>query len=85
MPNGTDRRKKRLGAALSALVVGGFLLVLTLCMLWDSFVHRGTTAETVVIVMCAAMFFVVIGGILLALNQRWKEIDRGEEDEARKY
>ena len=85
MRNGIDRRKKRLGATLSALVVGGFLLVTTLCMLWDYFAHRGTPAETVVIVMCAVMFFVVIGGIVLALLQRWKEIEGGEEDDAKKY
>jgi hypothetical protein len=87
MQNGTERRKKRLGAALSALVMGGFLLVVTLCMLWDyfGFGNQGSVAETVVIVLCAVMFFGVIGGILLALSQRWKEIERGEEDEARKY
>ena len=85
MRNGTDRGKKRLGAALSALVVGGFLLVMTLCMLWDYFTNRGTPAETVIIVLCAVMFFGVIGGILLALLQRWKEIERGEEDDAKKY
>lgn len=28
---------------------------------------------------------VVIFGVLLAMVQRWKEIGRGEEDEARKY
>ena len=85
MRNGTDRRKKRLGAALSALVTGGFLLVMALCMLWDYFTHRGSAAETVVIVMSAVMFFGIIGGIALALRQRWKEIERGEEDDAKKY
>ena len=85
MRNGTDRGKKRLGATLSALAVGGLLLVMTLCMLWDYFTHRGTPAETVIIVMCAVLFFVTIGGIALALGQRWKEIERGEEDDAKKY
>jgi len=85
MPNGTKRNQKRLGAVLSALVMGGFVLAVTLCMLWDYFGQGGSGAETVVILLCAAVCFVMVGGIALALYQRWKEIGRGEEDEARKY
>ena len=81
----TTKGKKRLGAALSALVVGGFLVLLALCMLADYFVGGGTAGETVAVVVCAGLFFLMAGGIALALAQRWKEIERGEEDEARKY
>lgn len=76
--------KKRLGAALSALAVGGFMMLMALCMLTDYF-GGGTVGETVVIVVCAGIFFLIAGGIALALVQRWKEIEGGEEDEARKY
>jgi len=85
MPNGTKRNQKRLGAALSALVMGGFLLIVVVCMVWDYFTLGGTPAETVVILLCAGMGLVTVGGIALALYQRWKEIGKGEEDEARKY
>lgn len=85
MQNGTERRKKRLGAALSALVMGGFLLVVTLCMLWDYFCQGGSSAETIVILLCAVLGGFTVGGIVLALRQRWKEIGEGEEDEAKKY
>lgn len=85
MPNTTDRRKKRRGALLSALVTGGFFVVLAVCMLVDYFGCRGTTAETVIILVCALLYFAIAGGILLALKQRWQEIKKGEEDEARKY
>ena len=61
------------------------LLAVTLCMLWDYFGQGGSGAETIVILLCAAVCFVMVGGIALALYQRWKEIGRGEEDEARKY
>ena len=85
MQNGTDRKKKRLGAALSALVMGGILLVVILCLLWDCFTVGITAAERVVLLLCAALGLFTIGGILLALRQRWNEIEGGEEDEAKKY
>lgn len=84
MPN-TIKNKKRLGAALSALVMGGLLLVITICMLVDYFGGGGTAAETIVILAGAGLFLAMAGGIGLALAQRWKEIEGGEEDEARKY
>ena len=81
----TTKGRKRLGAALSALVVGGFLVLMALCMLVDYFGGGGTAGEAVVMVVCAGLFFLMAGGIALALVQRWKEIEGGEEDEARKY
>lgn len=80
----TTKGKKRLGAALSALVVGGFMVLMAVCMLTDCF-GGGTAGETVAILVAAGMFFLVAGGVVLALVQRWREIERGEEDEARKY
>ncbi len=38
-----------------------------------------------VMAACIAVPAAVIFGVLLALMQRWREIRRGEEDEARKY
>ena len=81
----STKSKKQLGAALSALAVGGFLVVIALCMLVDYFGGSGTAGETVAIVVCAGIFFLMAGGVALALAQRWKEIEGGEEDEARKY
>ena len=80
----TTKGKKRLGAALSALAVGGFMVLMAVCMLTDCF-GGGTAGETVAILGAAGMFFLVAGGVVLALVQRWREIERGEEDEARKY
>lgn len=84
MQNGTNR-KKLVGAVLSALVMGGLLLVITVCMLADYFGSVGNKAETVVILLCAVAGFATVVGIVLALIQRWKELQKGEEDEARKY
>ena len=85
MRNTTNKGKKRLGAVLSAAVMGGLILLVTVCMLWDWFGSGGSGAETVVILACALLFLAMVGGIILALVQRWREIEGGEEDEARKY
>lgn len=85
MRNTTDRKKKRRGALLSALVVGGFMLVLAVCMVLAGLYDVTSGAETVILLACSALYFAIVGGIALALRQRWKEIEGGEEDEARKY
>ena len=85
MQNTTERKKKRRGALLSALVVGGFVLVLAVCMVLAGLYDVNSGAETVVLLACSALYFAIAGGVALALRQRWKEIERGEEDEARKY
>ena len=69
----------------SALVAGGFFVIIAVAMLLSYFGGMESTAEGVVIVVCALIYFVIAGGVLVALTQRWKEIDGGEEDEARKY
>lgn len=84
MQNGT-KGKKLLGAALSALVMGGLILVITVCMLMDYFSMGGSTAETVVILLSAGLFLSIVVGVSLAFLQRRNEIRGGEEDEARKY
>ena len=36
-------------------------------------------------VAAVVMVLAIVAGIFIALRQRYKEIDKGEEDEARKY
>ena len=84
MQNDT-KGKKLLGAALSALVMGGLILLITVCMLIDYFSIGGSAGETVVILISAGLFLAIVVGIAVAFLQRRKEIQRGEEDEARKY
>ena len=77
--------KKLMGAALSALVMGGVILLITVCMLVDYFGNGGSGAETVVIPLSVGLFLAIVAGIAAAFFQRRKEIQRGEEEEARKY
>ena len=85
MRNTTDRNKRRLGALLSALLTGGLMVLIAVCMLADYFGTGGSGGETVIILVCAVLYLAIAGGIFMALRQRWQEIERGEEDEARKY
>ena len=49
-------------------------------------VYIATALETVLTWVVAHLFFVnIIVGVLLALAQRLKEIDGGEEEDAKKY
>jgi len=84
MPKDT-KGKKLLGAALSAVIVGGTILVITVCMLLDYFGSGGQGPETVVILISAALFLLMAGAIALAFVQRLREIKGGEEDAAKKY
>lgn len=84
MPNTTEKRKRRRGALLSALVMGGLMLAFAVSMLL-LMVGESSTADAVVAGACAGVFLAIVAGIFIALRQRYKEIDKGEEDEARKY
>lgn len=84
MTRNAIKRKKLLGAALSALAVIGLMLLIALSMLTDRF-GGWDRAEMVAVVLCALMAMVTAIGVAVALAQRWKELERGEEDEARKY
>ena len=85
MPNTTEKRKKRRGALLSALVTGGFFVLMAVGMLLAGFEDGMTAGEGLILALCALLYLVIAGGICVALRQRWKEIETGEEDEARKY
>lgn len=79
---------KGFGAALAiAACVSGFMLALALFMLVAYF-GFGVLAEPFamgVILFYAFVCIAIAVGVLVALYQRWKEIQGGEEDEAKKY
>ena len=77
--------KRKMGAAISAMVLGGGLMVLAVCMVGDYFWSDWDTGEAIVLTISVLAILGTVAGILAALRQRWKEIEGGEEDEARKY
>ena len=48
-------------------------------------VGSGDGAAAVILLLYALVILAVIVGVVVALRQRLREIDGGEEDEARKY
>ena len=86
MPNATDRRQKKrapiLCAAVLVLLLGVFLGVVLLPLLW---MGRDTAGVVTILLIYALAVAAVMAGVLAALRQRLREIDKGEEDEAKQY
>ena len=79
------KRRRTLGAVLSAVFVGSLIAVITACMLADFFGSGGRGPETVVILLCAGLWLLMVAAIAAVCIQRLREIKRGEEDDAKKY
>ena len=65
--------------------MGSVILAITVCMLLDYFGSGGRGPETVVILISAALFLLMVAAIAVVCVQRLREIRKGEEDEAKKY
>lgn len=77
-----DRKKKKYGPLLAAIVMILLMIALILIFIWGESVDP--------IPLGLLLFFIaipvtVIIGVLLALRERFKEIEGGEENEAAKY
>ena len=86
MQNATDRRRKKrapiLCAAVLVLLLGVFLGMVLLPLLW---MGRDTAGVVTILLVYALAVAAVMAGVLAALRQRLREIDKGEEDEAKQY
>ncbi|MGM9604289.1 MAG: hypothetical protein ACI3XG_04425 [Faecousia sp.] len=78
------KNTKRAAIACAAVVVGFFLLYLALIATAVADVPEDT-AGLLVVVFVGLIVLAVVGGVLIALRQRLKEIDGGEEEDARRY
>ena len=68
-------------ALLTVLLMGGLIGL----MLWGFTIDAEDAPPLPLVLVLAAMPVVVIGGVVLALVQRVREIERGEEDDARQF
>ena len=66
---------------LTVLLMGGLAGLI----LWGFTIDAEEAPPLPLVLVLAAMPVVVIGGVLLALVQRVREIERGEEDDARRF
>ena len=79
------RKNIKRGAILSALVVVAFFLVYLVLLATAVLEVPEETIGLMAVLFAGAIFLAFIIGVLLARGQRLKEIDGGEEEDARKY
>ena len=88
MPNNSDRRKKRIGSIMAALFVLFYILPLVIGSVFAAvaFIRGGECfAAILFLLIYGVLGGAVVIGVLLALRQRLREIDGGEEDDAAQY
>ena len=80
------KKNKRLAPIVCALVavalLGLLLAILVYPLLWASY---GEIIAVIFLAVYALIIVAIIGGILAAMVQRLREIEGGEEEDARKY
>jgi len=79
-----NNSKKKIGAAAAAAIVVAFISVIIAAFV---FIIKGEedTGAVGVLIAYVGLLAAIIIGVLAALWQRFKEIGRGEEEEAKKY
>lgn len=88
MPSNSDRRKKRIGSILAAVIVVFYALPLvigTVAAAVEFFQTGEAFASLLFLLIYGTLGGAVIVGVLLALRQRLCEINGGEEDDAAQY
>lgn len=79
------RKNIKRGAILSALVVVAFFLVYLALLATAILEAPQDVIGWLAVVLAGGIFVAMIVGVMLALSQRLKEIDSGEEEDAKKY
>ena len=79
-----DTTKKKAGAGIAALVLIGFLTLFIVALI-VAVAAEGELAAMAVIGIYVLIIAAVIVGIGIALGQRIREINSGEEDDAKQY
>ena len=81
-----DVKLRRYGPSTAAAVVMAVLMLAVIAlMIWAYAVEPAEAPPLALMAVLVAIPLVVIIGVVLAMLQRWKEIGKGEMDEARKY
>ena len=83
MPESIERRKRQ--AILSALVNGCWLVLSAGVVLWLRQLLQSREILSVLLAVIASADMLMLLPLAVSLRQRLKEIEGGEEDEARQY
>ena len=73
------------GAVVMALLTSALMLAVIILMVWGFTVEPADAPPLPLLLVLTAIPAVIILGVLLALYQRIKEIQKGEEDDAKNY
>ena len=73
------------GAVVITILVAGLMFLLTGALLAGYFGGFTDSFATGIILFAAFVYLAIAAGVVIALYQRWKEIQGGEEDEAKQY
>ena len=80
------KKRKRKAAVISAFVMIGLLGICLAVILYSVIMPGGgEMSELGAALICGGWIAAVLVGVALALRQRLKEIEGGEEEDARKY
>lgn len=86
MRNGTDKKSVKTGAILSAAVVIGILCIYLAVFLYPLLQGAcGDTIAAIIMAVYALMIIAVMAGVIHALVLRLREIEGGEEADAKQY
>ena len=81
-----NKEKKKRASILSAVVIITLLAVFVGCILFPLISEMGGLFfASILLLFYAGGIVAVIFGVIAALGQRLREIESGEEEEARKY
>ena len=83
MPESIERRKRQ--AVLSALVNGCWLVLSAVVVLWLRQLLQSREILSILLAVIAGADMLMLLPLAVSLRQRLKEIEGGEEDEARQY
>lgn len=88
MPDNSDRRRRRISSITAAAAVVLYILPLVIASVFAAveFLRDGEGFAALLFLMVYGVLGgAVVAGVLLALRQRLREIDGGEEDDAAQY
>ena len=86
MPNATNLNKKKKAPNICAVIMIGLLGILLGIIIYPMLNEaNGELAAIGIIIVYGILILAMIVGIILALKQRLKEIESGEEEDAKKY
>lgn len=81
---GNTNKNKKIAPIVAAVLTVGFLGAFLLTLVSGA-LGLGAGVFTVIVVIYAVVIIVVIAGVIAAMSQRLREIDNGEEEDAKKY